>query len=93
MYNRNIEITSFNYQDSEDGFYYKLKNYFTPSQIGNRAQVKFRVLYVSKNGDTTFEENYIVNIKFFFRPIKKINNEFTKIKFFIEGYNLEKIEN
>lgn len=90
-YKRLVEVKTFKYMDPDDNFYYKMKNYFTPSEIGNRAQVKFIVKYLAKNGELKFQEEYLASIKFFFRPIKKIDNEFTKIKFFIEEYNLTRL--
>ena len=89
-YQRVIEIKQFEYLDPDESLYYKVKNYFTPSEIGNAARVKFEVKYISKADTVDFVEEYTANIKFFFRPIRKINGEFTKIKFFIEDYNLTK---
>jgi len=92
-YTRKVKVEGFEYLDEIRGMSDNIKQFLTPSQVGDEAQVIFRVNYEDQDGQVTLSELYLANIRFYFRPIKIMQDgKPSSIKFFIDSYSINRLE-
>jgi type IV secretory pathway component VirB8 len=92
-YSRVIDIMEFDFIQSKMGVVEKIKSIVLPSGLPGKAIVYFRARHIYQPQKKLIATEYFkADISFAFRPIKKLNDKMSSIKFFITSYNVTKVK-